>query len=154
MLHDKKVQRCWKKSDKLVGKRDNGVKDVFTIINREKTYVEEEIKNLETTAWWRPRRRSNSKETPSRDGPGGHQGVTGVKCSRGLGADNDGYDSEGPAVDDLDSGGDRDHVSKGDLVSGGDLDSESDLDSEGPAGRDNNDNARPSEKAMAEMAVQ
>ena len=69
MLHDKKVQRCWKKSDKLVGKRDNGVKDVFTIINREKTYVEEEIKNLETTAWWRPRRRSSSKETPNRDGP-------------------------------------------------------------------------------------
>ena len=59
----------------------------------------------------------------------------GVQCSGGPGADNDGYDSEGPAIDDLDRGGD--HVSNGDLVSRGDLDSESNLDSEGPAGRDN-----------------
>ena len=42
MLHDKKVQRCWKKSDKLVGKREDDVKGVYTVINGEKTYVERE----------------------------------------------------------------------------------------------------------------
>ena len=33
----------------MVGKRDDDVKDVYTVINGEKTYMEEEIKNLGTT---------------------------------------------------------------------------------------------------------
>ena len=37
------------KSDELVSKRDDDVKDVYTVINGEKTYMEEEIKNLGTT---------------------------------------------------------------------------------------------------------
>ena len=39
---DQKVQQCWQKSDKLVGKREDDVKGVYTVINGEKTYVERE----------------------------------------------------------------------------------------------------------------
>ena len=74
------------KSDELVSKRDDDVKDVYTVIYWEKTYVEEEIKNLGTTclveaekklkrdAEWRWTRRSSGRDRrPMQRRAGGRQ---------------------------------------------------------------------------------